>query len=576
MRRPSRTDLSWVLVIFIQAPLTAQNLEAIGREKPFSLSGGISLNQIAYTSRGISARRAPYDFFAGGNINLSLYSWTVPLAFNLSNRRATFAQPFNRYTAHPSWRWIKAHLGHVSMSFSPYTVNGHIFRGLGVDLDPGNHWRISALYGRFMKAAGPDSLSAQPPAFERHGAGLRTRWESGDNFMEVIVFHAIDDRHSIRMPHDVLPRENLVASFAGGKTLFKHFVLKTEVATSALTRDVRAERSRSAHLLAKISPLFAARVSTAYYEAFKTSFDFQRDGWAVGLGYERIDPGYQTLGAYYFNNDLENITLNGTARLLQEKLSVAGSAGLQKDNIDHAKASTMRRIVSACQVGYVPSQKLNVSASWSTFRTFSNIRPQFETLTGLTPYDNPDTLNYTQLSRSAAASVTYAVRASASKRQTVALNASWQKSADTHGTQPPSAATSYCNLNAGYSVSWAPKNTTASLTYQLSMHQGPLTDMYTRGPMASLTRSWMNRKLRTTFSASWNDSRGPGGTTSSLVNARMNSAWTLRDRHSFTLAGVLVRRTQRESLRAPIIEMTVTAGYQYSFSTRRNERITEK
>ena len=35
MRRPSRTGLSWMLVLCAVTPSIAQNLEAIGAEKPF-------------------------------------------------------------------------------------------------------------------------------------------------------------------------------------------------------------------------------------------------------------------------------------------------------------------------------------------------------------------------------------------------------------------------------------------------------------------------------------------------------------------------------------------------------------
>ena len=84
---------------------------------------------------------------------------------------------------------------------------------------------------------------------------------------------------------------------------------QAEAATSALTKDTRAEKTAHAHPLARSGLLFTPRLSSAYYQAFKTSLDYQFERWIMGVAYERIDPGYRTLGAYYFNNDLENVTV---------------------------------------------------------------------------------------------------------------------------------------------------------------------------------------------------------------------------------------------------------------------------
>ena len=119
MRRPSRSGLSLVFVLCANISLIAQNLEAIGKEKPFSFAGGFSFNQIFYSSSGIASRRDPYSYFASGNVSLSLYGWSVPLSFSISNQNTAFSQPFNQYALHPTWKWISAQAGYTSMSISP-------------------------------------------------------------------------------------------------------------------------------------------------------------------------------------------------------------------------------------------------------------------------------------------------------------------------------------------------------------------------------------------------------------------------------------------------------------------------
>lgn len=162
-----------LLNVCLVSSLVAQNLETIGKEKALTVSGGLSLNQIFYAANGVALRRDPYSYFASGNVNFSLYGWDVPLSFSYSNQNTAFQQPFNQYSIHPTYKWITGHLGYSSMTFSPYTVNGHIFLGGGIELAPEGKWKLSALYGRFLKAVEPDTLTAQNvvPSFKRMRKG---------------------------------------------------------------------------------------------------------------------------------------------------------------------------------------------------------------------------------------------------------------------------------------------------------------------------------------------------------------------------------------------------------------------
>ena len=43
------------------------------------------------------------------------------------------------------------------MSFSPYTLSGHLFLGGGVELRPQGPWTVSAMAGRLQKAIPVDT-----------------------------------------------------------------------------------------------------------------------------------------------------------------------------------------------------------------------------------------------------------------------------------------------------------------------------------------------------------------------------------------------------------------------------------
>jgi hypothetical protein len=562
-----------ILFTILYVPVAAQNLDAIGKEKPLSITGGISLNQIFYTASGINNRRDPYTYFASGNVNLSLYGWSVPLSFSLSNQNTSFQQPFNQYSLHPTYKWVTAHAGYISMSYSPYTVNGHIFLGGAVDLAPEGNWKFSALYGRFLKAVQPESdttgLITNTPSFKRMGYGFKTSYNKDGSFVDLIVFHAKDEVTSIAsLPDslDILPQENLVISLGAGKMFFDHFLLKGELASSALSRDIRAEEGEHTHPMANIGFLYTPRLSSSYYKAFKTSLNYQEDTYSIGVAYERIDPQYRTLGAYYFNNDLESITANGSVSLWQGKMNVAVSAGTQRDNLDKSKVSTMRRMVGSVNVNYIPNQKLNLSASYSSFQTYTNIRSQFVNINQLTPYDNLDTLNYTQISQSITATATYALSNSKERRQSINLNLNVQDAADRQGQVEQNSGSQFYNLNAGYMYNMVPQNLTVSVAFNGNINDSPAITTKTLGPTASVSKLFFDRRLRATLSSSYNNTYTNSAHVSTILNGRVNGSYTIQKKHNLNMSLAAVNRESKSETSAQsFTEFTGTLGYSYAF-----------
>jgi hypothetical protein len=562
-----------ILFTILYVPVAAQNLDAIGKEKPLSITGGISLNQIFYTASGINNRRDPYTYFASGNVNLSLYGWSVPLSFSLSNQNTSFQQPFNQYSLHPTYKWVTAHAGYISMSYSPYTVNGHIFLGGAVDLAPEGNWKFSALYGRFLKAVQPESdttgLITNTPSFKRMGYGFKTSYNKDGSFVDLIVFHAKDEVTSIASLPDsleILPQENLVISLGAGKMFFDHFLLKGELASSALSRDIRAEEGEHTHPMANIGFLYTPRLSSSYYKAFKTSLNYQEDTYSIGVAYERIDPQYRTLGAYYFNNDLESITANGSVSLWQGKMNVAVSAGTQRDNLDKSKVSTMRRMVGSVNVNYIPNQKLNLSASYSSFQTYTNIRSQFVNINQLTPYDNLDTLNYTQISQSITATATYALSNSKERRQSINLNLNVQDAADRQGQVEQNSGSQFYNLNAGYMYNMVPQNLTVSVAFNGNINDSPAITTKTLGPTASVSKLFFDRRLRATLSSSYNNTYTNSAHVSTILNGRVNGSYTIQKKHNLNMSLAAVNRESKSETSAQsFTEFTGTLGYSYAF-----------
>lgn len=551
--------------------LRAQNLETIGKGKALTVSGGLSFNQLVYAASGIESRRDPYSYYASGNMTFSLYGWSVPLSFTLSNQNVSYQQPFNQYGIRPTYKWITGHIGYSSMSFSPYTLNGHIFKGAGVDLAPGDKFRFSAMYGRLLRAVQPDTLSenAPAPSFRRMGYGFKARYGDSKYFGEVSLFRAKDDSASIRYipeTEGVLPQENLVVSIGGGITFLQKLLLKGELASSAITRDLRAAQSDKKGFHGSFGNLFTPRISTAYYKALKGSLSYMGNGFTVGAGYERIDPEYRTLGAYYFNSDLENITVNGATALAGGRINVAANVGTQRDNLDGSKISTMRRWVSSFSVGFVPNERLNISTSYSNFQTYTNIRSQFVNINQLTPYDNLDTLNFTQISQNLNANANYQLGSDRQRRQSLSTNISVMKAADRQGAVEQNTGTVFYNMNGAYSLNLVPKNFTASVSVNYSRNRSLLAASSTLGPTLAVSKGMFERKLRVTGAVSMNNTFTAGVMRNRVLSVRGNASYTLKQKHNFNVTLVALNRMARqETGTKDFTEFTGTLGYSYSF-----------
>mgnify|MGYP001686236021 FL=1 len=367
----------------------AQNVEEVlefRKKKPFKISGSISANATQFNSTPKQSRQS-FTYQLSGSINMSLYELlNIPISFNLNNYGAKFSYPSlpNRLSLHPSYKWIRAHIGDVSMSFSPYTLNGHQFTGAGIELTPGR-WQISAMGGRLLRRVDADSLNPSiRPNYERWGYGGKVRYEADKFALGGTVFTAKDKMSNISFDTDALgiyPKGNIAIGLEGTLSIIKDLKLSLEYGLSIMQRDLRVKEK-------------------SYYHAFKADLAYSFLGNTIGIGYERISPDYETLGAYYFNNDYENFTINYSRNFFENKMGIALSGGVQRDDLSGQKQEKNKRFVGSANINFTPSEKFSASVSLSSYQAHRNIKSSFDYINERTPYENLDTLRFTQLNNS--------------------------------------------------------------------------------------------------------------------------------------------------------------------------------
>lgn len=560
-----------LLAIVYRSPVSAQNLEAIGSEKPLHFSGGLSLSQIGYSVNGIAARRDLYNYFLSGSLVTEVYGMSIPLSFMLSNQNNSFQQPFNQFGLTPTYKAFTGHLGYASMTFSPYTLNGHIFMGAGMDYKPSNSkFSVSAMYGRLQKAVQADTTDANNvPYFRRMAYGLKLGYDNQGDFVHLIAFRAADEPGSLMyIPADanLSPQQNLVLSVQAGKRLGP-ISITGELAGSALNRDARLPESEleSKNVFSYSGPLFRHTHSSEYYNAYRTNITYNAEIFTVGLGYERIDPGYRTLGAYYFNNDLRNITLNASTRLLKDKLTISGNVGTQRNNLDNEQANDMSRFVSSINAAYAPNNKLNLGASYSNFSTYTVIRSAFTTINQVTPTANLDTLNYTQISQSASMSASYNASNNPNVMRMLIVNVSYQQATDKQAERIQDTGSRFINGNIAYSHQVSSLGAGFTLAVNTNFATAGDLESSTIGPTMGVNKSLLKKKMQTSLTVSYNSQVINDQRNNNVTNVRLTSGYRVSKHHNFSLSGIVLNKRTVEASSPDFTEYTATLGYNYNF-----------
>ncbi|MBC7451450.1 MAG: hypothetical protein H7259_08180 [Cytophagales bacterium] len=568
----------FILCFFSQSFLVwSQDIEKIAKAKPVKVSGGIGTDQVFYKASGIDPRRnAPYQYYYNGNLNITLFGeLQLPVSFSYSNQRFNYTQPynqqqFNQFGISPKYRWITAHAGWRSMSFSPYSLNGHTFLGGGVELRPGN-FTIAAMYGRLLKAVEYDSTAVSAgnkPAYRRVAMALNGKYESNGNQYGFTFLRSIDDVQSLSVPLDsiaVTPEENLVWSASLRQKLNSKLTVEGEYANSVITLDSRYPSDAGQQ---KTIGLIKENSTTVSYHAYKAKGTYQIGKARIGAGYERIDPGYRTHGSYYFNSDLESITALFSSPFFKNKVNLSLDAGTQRNNLDKSKISTMKRLVGNVNVSYQVNKKINLSGNYSNFQTVTNMRTQFNTINSINPYQNLDTLNYMQVVQSASLVTNYAISNSEKLQQNFNLNLSAQKSGEEQGDKKLPTGTVFYNANTSYVHGFVPQALSFTLAFNGNWNQLSTGDNKTYGPTLGVSKGLFKKLLKMSLMYSWNTTISNNVSTGSIGNLRFNNTLTIKKKHNFTLSFVWLNRhiitTTSQGVPA-FNENTMRFSYNYRF-----------
>ena len=553
---------TYLLVLFtlLSLPILAQqvDLENIDtqlkeklKKKPFSISGSASVSGV-YNQASDSPTDEPFLYFFNGNITLGFYDWTMPINYRYTNQgdALDYQIPFkfNRLSLHPKYKWILAHIGDVSMSFSPYTFNGLQFTGGGLELTPEKYpLRASFMGGRLAKATEYDGRPQTIPTYERWGYGTKLSYKKEDLEIGGILFFANDKANSLSVPipdeKKIYPLSNQVYSgFAKYKPL--HFV------------EVFGEYA--------LSFLGNTQSQKQDFTAYNAGINFIFTKASVGVRYEKVDPDYKTLGAYYFVNDMENVTLNSSLNLFNGNVSIATSIGRQHDNLNQQKPKQSNQWVGSANVNAKVTPKLSLSGSYSNFTMFTNklINP-FDRINNPQLYEHPqDSINYRQVSQNTNANIAYAIN----EKQNITLSYSFNDVVNKQNDIVRRGGISrFHNAGAAYMVQFPESKLSLSPSFNYSYSIVAREKTEVMGPSLTVGKAFFEDKLNTTLLGNYSISQS-ATSKGSTANAQLNVNFLPWKNHQFTLSALQsFRNAENDTQNTSAQSTNVSVGYTYHF-----------
>lgn len=337
---------------------------------PFAASGSIIISANTYTASGIGNRRAPASLQSTANINFSLFGFRSGLNMLYSTDQSGLRQNLNNLNFNAQWKWITIQAGDVSPSLSKYGISGTTIRGGHLKITPGK-WHAEFSGGRSKRAVQDNSSQSgfREAAFKRWAIAGKIGYEGdSDNHFYLSTHYEVDKTESLDNPMGITPKENLTLTPDLKLSFFDNKVsLESQVTFSSFTRDLNSTKIplTDTGVPDFLSNLMQPHLSSRVNYAGQATANLRLNSFGVQVGYERIQPGFISLGTGEIEDDKQNITISPSARFFNSKLSVQGNLTLGRDNLLNNRIQTRRNTGINANVQVQATNKITISGSYN-------------------------------------------------------------------------------------------------------------------------------------------------------------------------------------------------------------------
>ncbi len=542
----------------------AQDLASITDQTPFKINGSVNTRLQFYGTDRTNPSRSPFVWYLQGSPVVTVYGIVLPFSFRLSEQQRDFRQPFNQFGVSPYYKWAKLHLGYRSHSWSTYSLAGHSISGAGLELSPGK-FHFGIVSGRLLRPVrfidNPEFVQVQTPAYRRSGTAVRMGYGTEKNNLSMVLLKARDDSTSLEGVPDkfqITPDENLVISIISKQTIAEKFLVEFEIAQSLYTRDVRSELSDTGDVFlgSLLSPFMQLHQTTSSSSALQGSFGYQSELFSLMMRYQRVEPDFRSMGAYYFATDVSNLTIEPSLRLMGNKLTLGGSFGTQTDNLNNDKNLRTRRTISSARVNYVPIPQYNVNAFYSNYGLAQE--------SGLLSID---TMRQSEIAQATSQfGITQTLNLAGEKMaHNLMLNFNAQKLRDRNEATAQFSEFSTDVYTGSYSLTLLPLNANLSLIFLYTKFIQDTLITKIAGPSAGFGKSFMQNKVNASITWSSIKNSVQNEATGSVNTISMQVGYRPVRNHRFSLRFYRNTNSGKEPLYPSWYENKFDIDYTYTF-----------
>ncbi len=538
----------------------AQDIGNIIKQDPFKLSGNLSIGANMYQSSREIDRRSPYSYYIQGSPTFSFYGVTIPVVLSIRDSKFNFSKRVNRIGMNPKYKWAQLFFGSNSFQFSPYTLSGQNINGIGVKLTPGK-FKFTAIRGT-MKNLLPqlDSLIYGKdllPIYQRKALGLQLGFNSSVANIELSAFKAKDQLDPPVMISDSLldiltPEENLVVGIKAESTIANMFSAGVNLGGSVFTGDhtnelVKIEEQYQKLTQATLEPT----VSTRFHFAGDVFGRININGFNLGIKLKQVDPFYRSLGVFYMQDDYRNITLNTRFPLLNRKLSIAASYGIQKNNLKEFRKRTNKRNIQSFQMNYNSGSIFSISANYSNYSQDQSA--------GLVSVD--DTLRYAQVSKNISVSPKFIFTGNG-RTQSVIISLTQFGLDDLSNFHDTPRSTTSRIMNVNYGIKWKESGLGLKLAGNYNTNESIGIESKRYGGTLGVQKKF-NKKASASLSSTYNLRSSDGASSGSVISSRLSLKISPKKKHRFSLnIGNVIRMF---STKTNVNDIRANTSYTMSF-----------
>jgi len=525
---PLSAGLLFLFLVSQPDSLHGQDIASLKDAKPFTISGNLGINSVFYNVEGRTANRKPFSWTLTGSPVISLFGISFPFSFTVSEQERDFNQPFNQYGVSPTYKWVKLHLGYSNVQFSPYTLGGHSILGAGVELNPGK-LRFGFIYGRLLRPVPYNDTASVVPSFKRTGYSVKIGYGTAENHVDLILLSAKDIKGSIENVDqlEITPAENVVWSVVTSQKITKWLSFSGEFAQSVYTNDDRIDTAgagfeKESNFLSNI--LIKTNSSTVKSNVIDGNLQAGSEKYKLSLHYKRIGPDYQSMGAYFFQNNVQNITIEPAMKIYGNKISLSGSLGFQTDNLDNSAAFRTNRTIGSAHATWQPSQKLQTDVMYSNYdmgqRKSTGI---LDTLNKISQTTSNIVINQSLFLTSETMSNSFIV------------SFNYQKLNDHNSKTSDNTEYSTDVLFASWYMTLLKSGLSTGLSFNYSTYDMATVNTQYFGPSLSVSKSVLRQKLNLTLFCSGFKNKSNGEYASSIFQTGFRGSYRLAKKHRLQL-----------------------------------------